>query len=63
MEIVKNDDVKMCEIALFLADVYRKTANYTEARNLYEKTLKSLESLYGENHPQVFHNFAIQNFN
>jgi hypothetical protein len=53
MDIVKGNDAKMCEIALYLADVHRKTANYAEARKLYEQTLKSLENLYGENHPQV----------
>ena len=53
MNIIKADDPTATEIALNLADVYRKKENYANAKKLYGDCLKKLESLYGENHPQV----------
>lgn len=42
---------KWCEIANNLADVYRKKANYAEARELYEKCIAKIELSMGTRHP------------
>ena len=34
-------------------DIHRKKGNYNEAKDLYLKSLKQAESLFGENHPSV----------
>ncbi len=55
MKIINNDDTAWAEIALNLADVYRKQERFADARELYLKCLKKLESIHGENHPQVLY--------
>ena len=42
---------KWCEIANNLADVFRKKANYVEARELYEKCIAKIELSLGTRHP------------
>ncbi len=39
--------------SFFNLDIHRKKGNYDEARELYLKSLKQTESLYGQNHPTV----------
>ncbi len=36
-----------------MIDIHRKKGNYDEARELYLKSLKQTESLYGQNHPSI----------
>lgn len=36
-----------------LPDIHRKKGNYAEARDLYLKSLRQIESVHGQNHPTV----------
>ena len=47
----EDNVAKWCEIANNLADVYRKKANYVEARELYEKCIAKIELSLGTRHP------------
>ncbi|CAF2805021.1 unnamed protein product [Rotaria sp. Silwood2] len=53
LEIVDTNSDVWSEIISNLADIHRKKANYDEARDLYLKSLKQMESLYGQNHPSI----------
>ncbi|CAF2977923.1 unnamed protein product [Rotaria socialis] len=53
LEIVDTNSDVWSEIISNLADIHRKKANYNEARDLYLKSLKQMESIYGQNHPSI----------
>jgi len=53
MKIISIDDNFWSELALNLADVYRKKGNYKDARDLYLRILTKLEQAFGESHPQI----------
>ncbi|CAF0817922.1 unnamed protein product [Rotaria sp. Silwood1] len=53
LEIVDMNSDVWSEIISNLADIHRKKGNYDEARDLYLKALKQMESLYGQNHPSI----------
>jgi Tfp pilus assembly protein PilF len=38
---------------LYSLDVHRKKGNHVNARDLYLKSLKQMESIYGQNHPSI----------
>ncbi|CAF1231755.1 unnamed protein product [Rotaria sordida] len=53
LEIVDTNSDVWSEIISHLADIHRKKANYNEARDLYLKSLKQMEAIYGQNHPSI----------
>lgn len=38
---------------MIFVDIHRKKGQYHEARDLYLKALKQMESLHGQNHPSI----------
>ncbi|CAF3328745.1 unnamed protein product [Rotaria socialis] len=53
LRIVDHNSKLWSDIISNLADIHRKKGNYNEARELYLKSLKQAEALYGPNHPSI----------
>ncbi|CAF1128633.1 unnamed protein product [Rotaria sordida] len=62
LKIVDTNSNLWSDIISNLADIHRKKGNYNEARELYLKSLKHAESVYGQNHPliaDIMNNLAL----